>query len=127
MKNLLTLSFLVLLAGCGATARGALEPKNPLDPVIVYTSADCGEACFAMTNHLRSRGIAHLERDVAGMPGAREEVMQKLDAAGLDAAGPPVLDFRGTMVVGYQPTAIDQLCDADARAQTQLRTRAAAR
>ena len=80
-----------------------------------------------MTNHLRSRGISHLERDVERMPGAREEVMAKLRDAGLDAAGPPVLDFRGTIVVGYQPTAIDQLCDADSRAQTVLRTRAASR
>jgi len=129
MSRTLALSILTVtfVLGCGAAARGPLAPRNPNSPVIVYTSASCGEACFAMTNHLRSRGIAHLERDVVGMPGAREEVQAKLDGAGLDAAGPPVLDFRGTIVVGYQPAAIDQLCDADARAQAQLRTRAASR
>jgi hypothetical protein len=127
MHKLLSVSLVTLALGCGAAARGPLAPKNPNSPVIVYTSATCGQACFEMSNHLRSRGIAHLERDVNGMPGAREEVMRKLDQAGLEASSPPVLDFRGTIVVGYQPNAIDQLCDADARAQTQMRTRAASR
>ncbi len=127
MKTLLTVSVVLFAVGCAATARGPLAPKNPTGPVLVYTSATCGEACFALTNHLRSRGVAHMERDVDLMPGARDELMQKLDEAGLTANQPPVLDFRGTILVGYDQLSIDQLCDADHRAQSQLRTRAASR
>src|SRR5262245_61205796 len=72
MNRILAVTFVsALVLGCGATAQGPLAPKNPTSPVIVYTAQNCGEGCWAMLNHLRSRGVAHLERDVDRMPGAR--------------------------------------------------------
>jgi hypothetical protein len=127
MKKTLAIAVLLFAVGCAASARAPLAPRNPTAPVLVYTSASCGDACFALTNHLRSRGVAHMERDVNLMPGAADELARKLDEAGLTANRPPVLDFRGTILVGYDQMSVDALCDADHRAQSQLRTRAASR
>jgi glutaredoxin len=116
---------MLLLAGCATNGRSPASARDLDKPIIVYTTATC-DSCMRLTDHLRRRGVVHLEKDVAAMPGAREEVVEKLERAGRAGAGPPVMDFRGEIFVGYDPVKVDALVDEDDAARTRQRLRARA-
>lgn len=79
-----------------------------LSHVIIYGASWCG-ACRAAAAHLRRRGVPFEEKDIERDPGARAEMQRKARAAGVRPSGIPVIDFRGTILTGFDQRRIDQL------------------
>lgn len=77
-------------------------------PVVVYGATWCG-ACNATRAHLKKRGVPFVDKDIEKDPLAREEMQAKARAAGVPAAGIPVIDFRGTVLTGFDANRLDQL------------------
>lgn len=86
--------------------------KRRRAPVVVYQAAWC-TPCHTLSDHLRRRGVRHVNKDIETTAGAREEMDAKLARAGRAGAQLPVMDFRGRVVVGYDPATVDRLCDED--------------
>jgi glutaredoxin len=84
-------------------------------PVIVYQASWCGP-CHQLSAHLTRRGVRHVDKDIDSTPGALDEMNAKTARAGHAGAQLPVMDFRGRIVIGYDPAAVDRLCDEDAAA-----------
>ena len=76
--------------------------------VIVYGASWCG-ACRSAEAFFRSRGVPFVEKDIEREPGAREEMLAKARAAGIDGSSIPVIDFRGTVLTGFDPGRLDAL------------------
>lgn len=72
--------------------------------VILYGASWCG-ACRAAKQWLRAKAVPFVERDVEGDASARAEKVEKARAAGVSSGGIPVLDARGTILVGFSPDA----------------------
>lgn len=89
---------------------GAEAPDQaaPSGDVIVYGASWCG-ACRSAEAFFRSRGVPFVERDIEREPGAREEMLAKARAAGIDGSSIPVIDFRGTLLRGFDPGRLDAL------------------
>ncbi len=107
----------------GATARRAEAQQAALAQaggdedadIIIYGAEWCG-ACKSAASYLRGRGVAFVERDVEQDPGARAEMQQKAQAAGVQPSGIPVIDFRGTILTGFDRSAMERLLSQGARA-----------
>lgn len=109
----------------GATARRAEAAQqaelaqaagDPADAdIIIYGAEWCG-ACKSAASYLRGRGVAFVERDVEQDPGARAEMQRKAQAAGVRPSGIPVIDFRGTILTGFDRSAMERLLSQGARA-----------
>jgi glutaredoxin len=95
-----------------APVRTAKATKVHRAPVIVYQASWC-VPCHNLSAHLTRRGIRHVDKDIDSTPGALDEMNAKLARAGHTGAQLPVMDFRGRIVVGYDPAAVDRLCDED--------------
>ena len=102
-------------AGVGAPeeAPQAGAPTGPAvalggDDVIIYGASWCG-ACRSAARHLSRRGVPFEEKDIERDPGARTEMNAKARAAGLRPTGIPVIDFRGTILTGFDQRRIDAL------------------
>jgi len=76
------------------------------DHVYLYSTEWCGY-CKKAKAYLSQREIAFTERDVEKSPDAARELKIKATAAGIALGGVPVLDIRGTLVKGFNPSAID--------------------
>ncbi len=76
--------------------------------VIIYGASWCG-ACRSAARYFTRRGVAFEEKDIEREPGAREEMQRKARAAGLRPSGIPVIDFRGTILTGFNQRRIDDL------------------
>ncbi|MEM9191512.1 MAG: glutaredoxin family protein [Myxococcota bacterium] len=76
--------------------------------VVIYGADWCG-ACRSTASYLNSRNVPFIERNVEQDPGARQEMQEKVRRAGLTASGIPVIDFRGTILTGFNRQRIDQL------------------
>jgi glutaredoxin len=74
--------------------------------VIVYGAAWCG-ACHEATRYLRRKGIAYVEKDVEKDPSAEREMQEKLARNGLRGGSIPVLDVRGKIMIGFNPSEVD--------------------
>jgi glutaredoxin len=83
-------------------------------PVVLYGATWCG-ACRQARSYFEEHGIAFVDRDIEREPGARSEMLRKAQAAGVNATGIPVIDFRGTILAGFNPAAIEQLIARGAR------------
>lgn len=83
-------------------------PPAGSDEIIIYGASWCG-ACRATARFLRGEGVAFTERDIEREPGAREEMMRKARAAGVSTNGIPVIDFRGTILNGFDERAMRRL------------------
>lgn len=79
-------------------------------PVVIYMASWCG-ACKGAAAYLRQRGVEFTERDVERDPGAQAEMQQKASAAGMRPRGVPVIDFRGTILLGFDKQRLAQLID----------------
>lgn len=75
--------------------------------VIIYGAEWCG-ACHEAQAFLRARGIPFIERDIEHDPGAREEMQQRASAAGVPTSSIPIIDFRGTIIRGFDRDAIER-------------------
>jgi glutaredoxin len=75
--------------------------------VIVYGASWCG-ACHEAEAFLRARGIAFVERDIERDPGAREAMQQAASAAGIPTTSIPIIDFRGTIIRGFDQAALER-------------------
>lgn len=91
----------------GAASEGAAASATDA-PVVLYGASWCG-ACRQARRYFQERGIAFVDRDIEREPGARAEMLRKAQAAGVRATGIPIIDFRGTILPGFQPDALDRL------------------
>jgi glutaredoxin len=85
-------------------------PADATKPVVIYMASWCG-ACKGAAAYLRQRGVEFTERDVERDPGAQAEMQQKAHAAGRTPRGVPVIDFRGTILLGFDKQRLAQLID----------------
>jgi glutaredoxin len=95
-----------------ARARAAREVASAASPaasseIVVFGASWCG-ACRQAEAHLRSRGVAFVERDIETEPGAREDMIRRARAAGITPNGIPVIDIRGRVMQGFDAQAIDR-------------------
>lgn len=85
------------------------EPETLADAdIIIYGAEWCG-ACRSAARYLHSREVPFVERDIEREAGAREEMQDKARAAGIRPSGIPVIDFRGTILTGFDRRRMDQL------------------
>lgn len=92
-------------------ARGQNAPAIAPPPdgsVVVYSAVWCG-FCKKAKAWLTERGVPFVERDVEKTPGAQEELSSKLKAAGVPGGGVPVIDWAGTIVMGFDVAAMERL------------------
>jgi glutaredoxin len=82
------------------------KPASGRPAVIIYGASWCG-ACHDAAAYLRRKGIAFIEKDIEKDPAAAREMQGKLTRAGLRAGSIPVLDVRGHVMVGFNPSAVD--------------------
>ena len=97
------------MAEAAAEAREhAFFPPRPSSDVIVYSTATCGY-CRRAKAWLKQKGIAYTEKDVEMDPGAAAELAGKAAAAHVRPQGVPVIDARGTLVLGFDPARLAEL------------------
>jgi glutaredoxin len=75
--------------------------------VIIYGASWCG-ACKSAARYLTQKGVPFVERDIEKEPGARQEMMEKARAQGVNASGIPVIDVYGKLMGGFDPGAMDR-------------------
>lgn len=86
-----------------------LDPEHgPEASVILYSAPWCG-FCRKAEAYLKSKRVSFVKRDIESNPAAAMELHRKLAAAGLRGGGIPVLDIRGTLVVGFDKGRINSL------------------
>lgn len=76
--------------------------------VVIYSATWCG-FCKKAKAWLTARGVAFVERDVEKTPHAQDELDAKLRAAGVPGGGIPVVDWAGTLVVGFDVASFERL------------------
>lgn len=92
-------------------ARGQTAPAMAPPPdgsVVVYSAVWCG-FCKKAKAWLTERKVPFVERDVEKTPGAQQELSAKLKAAGVPGGGVPVIDWAGTIVMGFDVAAMERL------------------
>ena len=85
-----------------------------MSEVLVYTTPTCGY-CHQVKQYLAQQGVAYREIDVAADPQAAAEMVKLSGQRGV-----PVLDIDGQVVIGFNPTRIDQLLSARGARRPQL-------
>jgi glutaredoxin len=88
------------------TSTSTTAPAVRAAGVTLYGTTWC-PPCTKARAYLAKKTVAFVEKDVEKDPRADAELRAKEIAAGLPHAGVPVLDVRGTLVVGYSPAMID--------------------
>jgi hypothetical protein len=90
---------------------GLRSPADPPGtPVVIYGASWCA-ACHVAAQYMSRRHIPFVERDVAQDPSARAALLATTEAAGLGPSSRhslPVMDVRGTVVVGFNPCVLEQ-------------------
>lgn len=92
-------------------ARGQVQAATAPPPdgsVIVYSAVWCG-FCKKAKAWLKQNGVPFVERDVERTPGAQAELNQKLQAAKVAGGGVPVIDWAGTLVMGFDVATLERL------------------
>ena len=96
--------------GGNVLAPKAAESAPPVaarPTVIIYGASWCGP-CHQAATYLRERGIAFVEKDIEEDGGAAREMRAKLASAGIRGGSIPVIDVRGKMLVGFDPSSIER-------------------
>jgi glutaredoxin len=76
--------------------------------VVLYGTTWCGY-CSKARAYLRRKGVDFVERDVEKEPGASAELAQKARRSGTVVSGVPVIDVKGTLVLGFDEATLDRL------------------
>ncbi|MBS2020504.1 MAG: glutaredoxin family protein [Deltaproteobacteria bacterium] len=92
-------------ASASASASGHIDTGGPT--VIIYGASWCGP-CHQAQAYLRKRGIPFVEHDIEEDPSKAKEMQEKLARAGKRGGSIPVIDVRGTILVGFDPNAVEQ-------------------
>jgi glutaredoxin len=92
-------------------ARG--QTQAPIAPapdgsVVVYSATWCG-FCKKAKAWLKENDVPYVERDVEKTAGAQDELDQKLKKAGVAGGGIPVIDWAGSIVMGFDQAALEKL------------------
>lgn len=97
-----------LSAGAAESSSAALATQQAAkkNPVVLYTSPDCGPPCDSAREYLARRGIPHATRDPRTPEGA--EALRKL-IGGLEV--PVLVVGNATPLKGYEPGAWDVVLD----------------
>lgn len=88
-------------------AANAASAHGGTGDVIIYGAEWCG-ACHEAQAFLRARGIAFVDRDIEHDPGAREEMSRRAAEAGIPTGSIPIIDFRGTIIRGFDREALER-------------------
>lgn len=86
---------------------------EPSGDVTLYGASWCG-ACKAAKQYLHSRNVPFVEKDIEKDKAAASEMQAKAQAAGKRPTGVPVIDFRGTILLGFDQQALATLIDQGA-------------
>lgn len=89
-----------------------LAPHNA--DVIIYGASWCG-ACRSAARFFREEGVAFVEKDIERDAGARAEMERKARAAGIPVGSIPVIDFRGTILQGFDRVRLRRLIRGNTR------------
>ncbi len=73
--------------------------------VIIYGASWCGP-CHQAEAYLKKRGVRYVQKDIEADRGAAKEMQAKLAKVGKHGGSIPVLDVRGHILVGFDPSAI---------------------
>ncbi len=96
-----------------AVAAGDPPPSDPnadvADADVIIYGADWCHACKSTARFFRSRGVPFVEKNVERDSQARAEMQQKAQAAGVRPTGIPVIDFRGTILTGFDQRRLEAL------------------
>ncbi len=85
-----------------------IRSAAPAAGIILYETSWCG-FCRKARAWLRARRVSFEARDVEADPEAAAELDEKLRQAGIEDAGVPVIDVRGTLLVGFDPERLAEL------------------
>lgn len=100
-------AFEARVQGFIASARGETGSASTGADVIIYGAEWC-HACSEAQAFLRARHIPFVERDIERDAGAREEMARRAAQAGIPSTSIPIIDFRGTMIQGFDRSAIER-------------------
>lgn len=91
-----------------ASGRGAESsaPAAGSPLVIIYGAEWCGP-CHQAAAFLTQRGVPFAEKNIEEDREAAREMQTKLARAGIRGGSIPVLDVKGTVLVGFSPQAVD--------------------
>ena len=95
-------------------ARGQVQAPMapaPAGSVIVYSATWCG-FCKKAKAWLKDNDVPFIERDVEKTPGAQAELDDKLKQAHVSGGGVPVIDWGGTVVMGFDQGRMEKLLRA---------------
>ncbi len=82
----------------------------PEGSVVVYSAEWCG-FCKKAKAWLAKNEVPFVERDVEKQPGVQRELEEKLKRANIRGGGVPVIDWAGTVVMGFDQKRLTQLLD----------------
>jgi glutaredoxin len=76
--------------------------------VVVIYGAEWCKPCHQAADHLKSKGIQVVVKDIERSPEAAAEMQQKLEKSGRRGGSIPVIDVRGQILVGYSRSELDR-------------------
>lgn len=83
------------------------RPRAPSTDIVLYSTTWCGY-CKKARNYLTAKKVFFTEKDVEKDPEASKELAQKAAAAGVRPQGVPVIDVRGTLILGFDQAALER-------------------
>lgn len=78
--------------------------------VIIYGADWCG-ACRSAAQYFRDHGVEFVEKNIERDPQALAEMQAKCRRAGVSPTGIPIIDFRGTILTGFDPQRLGALVE----------------
>lgn len=100
-------------AASGSSAPGNANPNGQGSPnsgaplVTIYGASWCGP-CHQAEAFLTRRGIPFVKKDIEEDHQAAREMQAKLAKAGKQGGSIPVLDVKGTILIGFSPEAVER-------------------
>jgi glutaredoxin/nitrous oxide reductase accessory protein NosL len=94
--------------GAGDKLDAGLSAATKTDQVILYSTSWC-PACRSARSYLTKKGISFVEKDIEKDQAAAGELMRKAQATGVAVNGVPVIDVRGTLLPGFDPSRLESL------------------